>query len=181
MTGFPIYRLSHCVTMFSILGSFLGSLVVFGVSFVYPAYLTFRFLLAHRSEANRPEKGFPPPEYIQHVFYWVLYAWLAVFDALVLSKVSSFLPLYHETRAALFYWLASPNFKGAGWLWLAVLSPYYGRVDTMIRDAYERFCPPTLKSYLSATTEGGEDAVERAFRRDRSTSKQIDGDTLKSK
>ncbi|PFH32357.1 TB2/DP1, HVA22 family protein [Besnoitia besnoiti] len=167
--------------MISILGNFLGTLLVFGVSFVYPAYLTFRFLLAHRAQGDGARPNFPPTEYIQHVFYWVLYAWLTVFTGFVLSKISAFIPLYHELRAALFYWLASPDFKGAGWLWLVILSPHYGAVDAMIRDLYERFCPPSLKSYLSVVAEGGENAVEQAFRRDRTANKQLDGESLKSK
>ncbi|EPR58288.1 TB2/DP1, HVA22 family protein [Toxoplasma gondii TgCatPRC2] len=168
--------------MISLLGNFLGSLLVLGVSFVYPAYLTFRFLLAHRAagdSASRP--NFPATEYIQHVFYWVLYAWLSIFIGLVLSKISAFIPLYHELLAALFYWLASPDFKGAGWLWLVVLSPHYSTLDSTIRDMYEIYCPPTLKMYLSHAVDGSANAAEEAFRRDRSASNPVDRETVKNK
>ncbi|CBZ50672.1 putative TB2/DP1, HVA22 domain-containing protein [Neospora caninum Liverpool] len=168
--------------MISILGNFLGSLLVIGVSFLYPAYLTFRFLLAHRATGDSASRSnFPAAEYIQHVFYWVLYAWLSIFIRLVLSKISAFIPFYHELLAALFYWLASPEFKGAGWLWLVVLSPHYFTLDRTIREMYDCYCPPTVKAYLSQAADASGNAAEEAFRRDRSASKQLDRDSMKSK
>lgn len=168
--------------MISLLGNFLGPLLLFGVSFAYPAYLTFNFLLSYVAPSSSSSSRSPPPaataspaDCVQHLFYWVLYAWMCILDSLLLSRVAAFIPLYYELQAALFYWLASPEFKGAGWMWLVVVRPYYKEMDRRLKELYDQYCPPQVKTYLSYPSRTVESTTTNdAFKRERISSAHMD-------
>ncbi|CDJ52728.1 TB2/DP1, HVA22 domain-containing protein, putative [Eimeria brunetti] len=160
----------------SILGPFLGSLLSFCVCFVYPASLSFHLLLDERTSPSGALKN----DHLQHVMFWVLCSWICCIESFPpLALLLQYLPFYYEIKCVLFYWLASPQFKGAGWLWLNVIYPAYEKAAPMCAQLYNERCPPQLKALLekaAAAIMGGPNSQQSdAFNRSRQPSKAVDG------
>ncbi|OEH74471.1 HVA22-like protein d [Cyclospora cayetanensis] len=159
---------------FTILGPILGSLLCFSICFVYPASLTFQLLLK--------EKGVPcgalNNDHLQHVVFWILSSWICCMESFPpIALLCQYIPLYYEIKCVLFYWLASPQFKGAGWLWLNVLNPAYEKAAPVCSQMYSEQCHPKIKSAIEkviGTIVGRRAQQSEAFNKSRQPSKTTD-------
>ncbi|CDJ60219.1 TB2/DP1, HVA22 domain-containing protein, putative [Eimeria maxima] len=159
---------------FSILGPFLGSLLCFCVCFVYPASLSFQLLLDEKSSPSGALKN----DHLQHVMFWVLCSWICCIETFPpLALLLQYLPFYYEMKCVLFYWLASPQFKGAGWIWLHAICPAYEKAAPMCSQLYKEHCPPQLKVAIEKATStimGLKSQHSDAFNKSRQPSKTVD-------
>ncbi|KAL8445798.1 hypothetical protein Emed_005354 [Eimeria media] len=134
---------------FTILGPLLGSLLCFCVCFLYPASLSFQLLLDEKASASTSLKN----EHVQHVVFWILCSWICCLESFSpISLLCRYMPFYYEIKCVLFYWLASPQFKGAGWLWLHVINPAYEKAAPVCSQMYKEHCPPQLKRAFERAT-----------------------------
>lgn len=155
----------------TILGPFLGSFVCFCVCFIYPAYLSVQLLLDDEATASGPLKSY----HIQHVVFWMLYSWVFCVESLSpVAFLAQYLPFYYEIKCVLFYWLASPQFKGAGWLWLHVINPAYEKSAPVCSRIYRERFPPQVKAAIEKAKEtvvGTKGLESDAFNKSRQPSK----------
>lgn len=166
---------SHSNMAVTILGPFLGSLLCFCVCFLYPASLSFHLLLDEKTSPSGALKN----DHIQHVVFWIICAWICCVESFSpVAVATTFIPLYYEIKCVLFYWLASPQFKGAGWLWLHAINPAYDQIAPMCSQMYQEQCPPQIKSFVEkvmAAITGEKNAHEsEAFNKSRQPSKAAD-------
>lgn len=133
----------------SIVGPFLGSLLCFFFCFVYPASLTFQLLLDAKSSAG----GALTNDHVQHVVFWILCSWFCCVESFSpIAILTQYFPLYCEIKCVLFFWLASPQFKGAGWLWLHAIRPAYEKAAPVCSKMYKEQCPPQIKAVIEKAT-----------------------------
>eukprot|EP01054_Gregarina_sp_Poly1_P002478 Gregarina_sp_Poly_1__2477@NODE_1670_length_3568_cov_300_108826_g1096_i0_p4_GENE_NODE_1670_length_3568_cov_300_108826_g1096_i0NODE_1670_length_3568_cov_300_108826_g1096_i0_p4_ORF_typecomplete_len153_score14_46TB2_DP1_HVA22/PF03134_19/2_9e11_NODE_1670_length_3568_cov_300_108826_g1096_i05911049 len=82
--------------------------------FVYPLIVTL-------GVASEPKQTLTHARLIQWTLYWMIYATWTLGENSLFWWLAEYLPLYHELKWILFFWLASPKFQGAAWLWFCVL------------------------------------------------------------
>lgn len=92
--------------------------------------------------------------------------------------LTQYIPFYYEIKCVLFFWLASPQFKGAGWLWLHAIHPAYGKAAPVCSQMYEAHFPPQIKAAIEKATTAitGAKPTQQcdAFNRSRQPSKAAD-------
>eukprot|EP00922_Rhytidocystis_sp_ex-Travisia-forbesii_P026599 GHVS01038926.1.p1 GENE.GHVS01038926.1~~GHVS01038926.1.p1 ORF type:complete len:186 (+),score=41.95 GHVS01038926.1:251-808(+) len=94
-------------------------------------------------------------EYTQWLMFWMIFSLFAVVEHF-LTPLLPFIPLFMEMKCILFTWLAYDEFHGAGWIWVAVASRHYKKVDECLVSLYHQHCPIPLKNFLqSPTTKKG--------------------------
>eukprot|EP01055_Gregarina_sp_Pseudo9_P002816 Gregarina_sp_Pseudo_9__2815@NODE_3049_length_772_cov_669_788540_g2780_i0_p1_GENE_NODE_3049_length_772_cov_669_788540_g2780_i0NODE_3049_length_772_cov_669_788540_g2780_i0_p1_ORF_typecomplete_len155_score33_10TB2_DP1_HVA22/PF03134_19/2_5e12_NODE_3049_length_772_cov_669_788540_g2780_i0167631 len=81
---------------------------------VYPLVVTL-------GVASEPKSTQTHARLIQWTLYWMIYASWTLGENTLFWWLAEYLPLYHELKWILFFWLASPKFQGAAWLWFCVL------------------------------------------------------------
>lgn len=159
----------------TILGPLLGSVLCFCVCFLYPASLSFQLLLDEKAAPSGALKS----DHIQHVVFWIICSWICCLESFsAIALLSKFIPFYYEIKCVLFYWLASPQFKGAGWLWLHFINPAYEKAAPVCIQMYNEHCPVQVKAVIEKATA----AILRArnaehsdaFNRSRQPSKAAD-------
>lgn len=160
---------------FSIVGPFLGSLLCFCMCFIYPASLSFQLLLDEKASASGALKN----DHIQHVVFWILCSWICCVESFPpLALLTHYIPFYYEIKCVLFFWLASPQFKGAGWLWLHAIYPAYEKAAPVCSQMYKERCPPQVKAAIekvtAAVTGAKPSQQSDAFNRSRQPSKAAD-------
>lgn len=159
---------------FSLFGPFLGSLLCFCICFVYPASLSFQLLLNEKASPSGALKN----DHLQHVMFWILCSWICCIESFPpLALLFQYLPFYYEIKCVLFYWLASPQFKGAGWLWLNVINPAYERAAPMCVQMYNERCPPQVKAAIekaAAAISGTRTRQSDDFNKSRQPSRTAD-------
>eukprot|EP00920_Eleutheroschizon_duboscqi_P007687 GHVT01017546.1.p1 GENE.GHVT01017546.1~~GHVT01017546.1.p1 ORF type:complete len:196 (+),score=14.74 GHVT01017546.1:277-864(+) len=145
--------------MFSLLGR-LGPLVGLGVSFVYPLILTMQgtvdLSLRRQAEGKQPSvatgntKSPPFMELVHFLIYWILFGlWMSIEGHLPSSALQS-IPLFYEIKCILFFWLGSAKFKGAGWLWFALLESDVRDFHDQAIEWLQSRLPPPVKDTLTA-------------------------------
>jgi len=75
----------------------------------------------------------------QWLMYWIIYTFLLIAET-VMWPVLKWIPLYGEAKAVLLAWLVLPHFKGATWVYEAVVRPTLTTLQTEIQKvpAFER-------------------------------------------
>lgn len=71
--------------------------------------------------ASEPKASQTHARLIQWTLYWMIYASWTLGENTLFWWLAEYLPLYYELKWILFFWLASPKFQGAAWLWYCVL------------------------------------------------------------
>lgn len=109
------------VYFFLLISSALGGLLfVLGgaklvtdlVSFVYPAYMSFKAI----------DSGNPTVD-TQWLTYWVVFGFCSIIES-VASVIIGWIPMYFVFKVAFFIWLYHPSFLGAGVVYTNVLRPF---------------------------------------------------------
>jgi len=67
----------------------------------------------------------------QWLMYWIIYTFLLIAETL-LWPVLKWIPLYGEAKAVLLAWLVLPHFKGATWVYEAVVGPTLTKLQAEI-------------------------------------------------
>lgn len=160
---------------FTIVGPLLGSLMCFCVCFLYPASLSFQLLLDEKATASGALKN----DHVQHVVFWIICSWVCCIESFSpITIITPYIPLYYEIKCMLFYWLASPQFKGAGWLWLHAINPAFEKAAPLCVQMYKEQCPPQVKAAIERATAAitGSKYVQQsdAFNKSRQPSKAAD-------
>jgi len=81
------------------------------VSFVYPAYMSFKAI----DSCNAVE-------HTQWLTYWVVFSFVSIFES-VCGFITEFIPFYFFIKVAFFIWLYHPKFMGAGLLYSEAIKP----------------------------------------------------------
>lgn len=156
----------------SLLGPFLGPFVTLAVCFLYPVYLTFQLLVSEKTTPSPSLRS----DHLHYVVFWMLSAWILVLESIQpFSALVGLVPFYCEVKCVFFYWLASPQFKGAGWIWLNALLPAYQQVSPVCAELWRNHLPPQVQKFFetasaSLVSGGGCDAAGAAFAQSREPS-----------
>ncbi|GFE53627.1 TB2 HVA22 domain-containing protein [Babesia ovis] len=87
---------------------------------LYPAYLTFAHLYSsvlhnqHKAESedHRHNSGL----IAHYIAYWTIYVLFSKLESYALAYIIPIIPFFYEAKLLSFFWLASEQFKGAGYL-----------------------------------------------------------------
>eukprot|EP01057_Protomagalhaensia_wolfi_P001052 Protomagalhaensia_wolfi_Nauph_80__1051@NODE_160_length_3372_cov_649_059106_g121_i0_p4_GENE_NODE_160_length_3372_cov_649_059106_g121_i0NODE_160_length_3372_cov_649_059106_g121_i0_p4_ORF_typecomplete_len157_score18_23TB2_DP1_HVA22/PF03134_19/5_7e13_NODE_160_length_3372_cov_649_059106_g121_i09681438 len=107
---------------------------------VYPGIVTL-------GVASEPKTTQTHARLIQWTLYWMIYAVWTLAES-YLSYVPEYLPLYHELKWILFFWLASPKFQGAAWLWYCVIQDPASHHFAKLKEFVELHVHSVVKSLL---------------------------------
>jgi receptor expression-enhancing protein 5/6 len=114
-TGYPkvYFFLLAFTTVCSVIYGLGGSKLVSDlVSFVYPAYMSFKAIDSSNAV-----------EHTQWLTYWVVYSFMTILEN-VCGFITEFIPFYFFIKVAFFIWLYHPKFKGAGLVYTEVIKPF---------------------------------------------------------
>lgn len=81
------------------------------VSFVYPAYMSFKAI----DSSN-------PTDDTQWLTYWVVFAFFSIMESVAIF-ITDMIPFYFFLKVAFFVWLYHPKFLGAGIVYGSVIKP----------------------------------------------------------
>jgi len=99
------------------------------VSFVYPAYMSFKAIDSSNSGDDT-----------QWLTYWVVFSCVSVSEG-VLGFVTEFIPFYFPMKVAFFIWLYHPKFMGASTLYAQIIKPlvmpYLNSVSSSVQKKVE--------------------------------------------
>lgn len=113
-TGYSkVYFFFSIVLAFASIVFLLGGakLVTDLVSFVYPAYMSFKAIDSGDPEADT-----------QWLTYWVVYGFCSIVESIA-SFIIGWIPMYFVFKVSFFVWLYHPSFLGAGVVYTNVLRP----------------------------------------------------------
>ncbi|GFH52192.1 hypothetical protein CTEN210_08668 [Chaetoceros tenuissimus] len=82
------------------------------VSFIYPAYMSFKAL----DSANATE-------HTQWLTYWVVFSFVSIFEN-VFGFITEFIPFYFVIKVSFFVWLYHPKFMGSTMVYSEVIRPF---------------------------------------------------------
>ena len=82
------------------------------VSFVYPAYMSFKAIDSKNSTDDT-----------QWLTYWVVFSFFSIVES-VCTFVVDFIPFYFFLKIGFFIWLYHPKFMGAGLVYTKVVKPF---------------------------------------------------------
>lgn len=114
-TGYSkVYAFLLSVTVISSVIYCLGGpkLVTDLVSFIYPAYMSFKAI-----------DSSDPSDDTQWLTYWVVYSFISIFES-VCGFLTEFIPFYFFLKVFFFIWLYHPKFMGAGLVYSQVVKPF---------------------------------------------------------
>lgn len=107
---------------FFLFGISIISLVIYGlggsklvtdlVSFIYPAYMSFKAIDSSNAV-----------EHTQWLTYWVVFSFMSIFEN-VCGFITDFIPFYFFIKVAFFIWLYHPKFMGAGLVYSEAIKPF---------------------------------------------------------
>lgn len=97
------------MTLFSLGGA---KLVTDLVSFVYPAYMSFKAIDSKNSSDD-----------VQWLTYWVVFSFFSIVESIGTFLVE-FIPFYFVLKIGFFIWLYHPKFMGAGLVYTNVVKPF---------------------------------------------------------
>lgn len=81
------------------------------VSFVYPAYMSFKAIDSGNVTVDT-----------QWLTYWVVFAFISIFEG-ACGFLINWIPMYFFGKVAFFVWLYHPSFLGAGVIYTSILRP----------------------------------------------------------
>ena len=114
-TGYPkVYFFLAALTLISSIIYTLGGakLITDLVSFVYPAYMSFKAI----DSSNDGDDT-------QWLTYWVVFSFVSIIES-VAGFVTEFIPFYFPLKVAFFVWLYHPKFMGAGMVYSQAIKPF---------------------------------------------------------
>lgn len=114
-TGYPkAYFFLAVVSLIAMTLFALGGakLVTDLVSFLYPAYMSFKAIDSKNSADDT-----------QWLTYWVVFSFFSIFESIG-SFIVEFIPFYFVLKIAFFVWLYHPRFMGAGLVYTQVIKPF---------------------------------------------------------
>jgi len=82
------------------------------VSFVYPAYMSFKAI----DSSNGADDT-------QWLTYWVVFSFVSIMENIA-GFLTDFIPFYFPLKVAFFVWLYHPKFLGAGMVYSQVIKPF---------------------------------------------------------
>ena len=107
---------------FFVFGVTLGVCAIYGlggsklvtdlVSFVYPAYMSFKAI-------DSSDTG----DHTQWLTYWVVFSFMTIAES-VTGFLTDFIPFYFFLKVAFFIWLYHPKFLGAGLVYTQGIKPF---------------------------------------------------------
>eukprot|EP00558_Chaetoceros_sp_UNC1202_P010056 CAMPEP_0197240808 /NCGR_PEP_ID=MMETSP1429-20130617/7006_1 /TAXON_ID=49237 /ORGANISM="Chaetoceros sp., Strain UNC1202" /LENGTH=168 /DNA_ID=CAMNT_0042700521 /DNA_START=101 /DNA_END=607 /DNA_ORIENTATION=- len=114
-TGYSkVYFFISGVSMISAIIYGLGGakLVTDLVSFVYPAYMSFKAIDSSNTT-----------DHTQWLTYWVVFSFMSIIES-VAGFLTEFIPFYFFIKVAFFIWLYHPRFTGAGLVYSQGIKPF---------------------------------------------------------
>ena len=114
-TGYPkVYFFLFAVSTFAMTLFALGGakLVTDLVSFVYPAYMSFKAIDSKNAADDT-----------QWLTYWVVFSFFSIVES-VATFLVEFIPFYFFLKIGFFIWLYHPKFMGAGLVYTQVVKPF---------------------------------------------------------
>lgn len=82
------------------------------VSFVYPAYMSFKAI----DSSNEGDDT-------QWLTYWVVFSFVSIIESIA-GFITEFIPFYFPLKVAFFVWLYHPKFMGAGMVYSQAIKPF---------------------------------------------------------
>mmetsp|Transcript_13753 Transcript_13753/g.25910 ORF Transcript_13753/g.25910 Transcript_13753/m.25910 type:complete len:172 (-) Transcript_13753:264-779(-) len=82
------------------------------VSFIYPAYMSFKAIDSSNAA-----------EHTQWLTYWVVFSFMTIVEN-ICGFITDFIPFYFFIKVAFFIWLYHPKFMGAGLVYTEVIKPF---------------------------------------------------------
>ena len=82
------------------------------VSFLYPAYMSFKTI----DSQNRADD-------MQWLTYWVVFSFISIIEN-VANFIVDLVPFYYALKVVFFIWLYHPKFCGAGLVYTQVIKPF---------------------------------------------------------
>ena len=82
------------------------------VSFVYPAYMSFKAI----ESSNEADDS-------QWLTYWVVFSFVSITESIA-GFLTELIPFYFPLKVAFFVWLYHPKFMGAGMVYTQVMKPF---------------------------------------------------------
>merc|ERR1719330_2041325 len=82
------------------------------VSFVYPAYMSFKAI-------DSPKAS----DHTQWLVYWVVFSFASIIES-VAGFLTDFIPFYFFLKVGFFIWLYHPKFMGAGLVYTQAIQPF---------------------------------------------------------
>ena len=109
-----VYFFLLAVTIISSIIYTLGGakLITDLVSFVYPAYMSFKAI----DSSNTGDDT-------QWLTYWVVFSFVSIIESIA-GFVTEFIPFYFPIKVAFFVWLYHPKFMGAGMVYSQAIKPF---------------------------------------------------------
>lgn len=82
------------------------------VSFVYPAYMSFKAIDSNNNNDDT-----------QWLTYWVVFSFFSIIES-VTGFLTEFIPFYFPLKVSFFIWLYHPKFMGAGMVYSQAIKPF---------------------------------------------------------
>ena len=82
------------------------------VSFVYPAYMSFKAIDSSNTV-----------DHTQWLTYWVVFSFMSIIES-IFGYLTEFIPFYFVIKVAFFIWLYHPKFTGAGLVYTQAIKPF---------------------------------------------------------